>query len=54
MQIVKNNIVITILFLLVSSTFYAQNSIQGDIANWANCKFSILFDDDVSPEIYLE
>jgi len=50
MKTVKNYIIIVGLFLLVSSTFYAQNSIQGNIANWSNGEVPLLFDDYVSPE----
>lgn len=50
MKTVKNIIVIATIFILVSSAFYAQNSIQGDIANWSNGEVPLLFDDYVSPE----
>jgi hypothetical protein len=50
MKTVKNSIVVATLFLLFSPAFYAQNSIQGTVANWSNGEVPLLFDDYVSPE----
>ncbi len=50
MKTLKNSILIASLFLLVSTTFYAQNSIQGDIANWSNGEVPLIFNDYISKE----
>jgi len=50
MKTVKNSIVIATIFLLVSNTFYAQNSIQGDLANWSNGEVPLIFNDYMSKE----
>lgn len=50
MKTLKNSILIASLFILVSTTFYAQNSIQGDIANWSNGEVPLIFNDYISKE----
>ncbi len=50
MKTLKNNIVMATIFLLVSSAFYAQNSIQGEIANWSNEEVPLIFNDYMSKE----
>lgn len=50
MKTLKSSIVIAIVFLLVSPAFYAQNSIQGNIANWSNGEVPLIFNDYISKE----
>lgn len=50
MKTLKNSILIASLFLLASTTFHAQNSIQGVIANWSNGEVPLIFKDYISKE----
>lgn len=50
MKTLKNSILTTTLFFLISLTFYAQNAITGGITNWTHGEVPLLFSDYISRE----
>jgi hypothetical protein len=50
MKTLKKSIVVATLFLLVNPAIYAQNSIQGNIADWSNGEAPLIFRDYMSRE----
>lgn len=50
MKTFKSGIQIAILFLLIHPALYAQNSLQGTIADWSNGEVPLVFNDYISGE----
>ncbi|OBX24993.1 hypothetical protein LX77_03364 [Gelidibacter algens] len=50
MKTLKNSIQIAILFLLINPAFYAQNSLEGTIADWSNGEVPLVFNDYIAKE----
>lgn len=50
METFRNSIQIAILFFLFNPAFYAQNSLNGTIADWSNGEASLIFNDYISKE----